>query len=260
MSTTATATRPAPVSAAKADKGRKGSRVVILRVQPELLARFAPKSAREENASSSEAATPLTTMSNLPTLKLDSASDAGSEANSTPAPAGDGTPTDDASKKRKGPAPGPKRSARAKPGPKKKPRLEDGTIDHAAKPAAAAGPAHRLGPKAAEKAINAGLRALDRSGAPCRRWMRKSFQVKSFTGVTWDVPSWKGGEKLAMANGDSCSDMRDASPQSTSDVKPVDSDVALESSAGDPMAISTPLPSSPPPPVLEQASAISAQG
>ncbi|RMZ92153.1 hypothetical protein DV736_g610, partial [Chaetothyriales sp. CBS 134916] len=271
MSATTTATRPPPGSAAKADKARKGSRVVILRLRPEQLAHFAaaPKPTKDETTSSSEAATPLTTMGSLPTLKVDSTSDAASEANSTPAPAADGASTDDATKKRKGAAAGPKRSigltadaqakARAKPGPKKKPRLDDGTIDYNAKHVVVAGPTHRLGPKAAEKAINAGLRALDRSGAPCRRWMRKPFQVKSFTGVSWDVPSWKGGEKIKMANGDSSSEMRDASQLSTSDVKPADSDVAMESSAGDPMAISTPIPSSPPP-VFEQASAISAQG
>ena len=50
---------------------------------------------------------------------------------------------------------------------------------------------HRLGPKANQGAINAGLRALDRTGKPCRRWEKKVFQVKSFTGVTWDVPTWR---------------------------------------------------------------------
>ncbi|GBF60590.1 INO80 complex subunit [Trichophyton mentagrophytes] len=51
-------------------------------------------------------------------------------------------------------------------------------------------PHHRLGPKANQGAINACLRALDRSGKPCRKWERKSFQLKSFTGVIWQVPSW----------------------------------------------------------------------
>lgn len=50
---------------------------------------------------------------------------------------------------------------------------------------------HRLGPKANQGAINAGLRALDRSGKPCRRWEKKAFQLKSFTGVTWQVPTWR---------------------------------------------------------------------
>ncbi|RMZ81856.1 hypothetical protein DV738_g1996, partial [Chaetothyriales sp. CBS 135597] len=271
MSTTTTTTRPLSVSTPKPDKARKGSRVVILRLQPEHLAQFAPKPTKDENAasSSSEAATPVTTMSNLPTLKIESTSEAASDSNSTPAQAADGASPDDGSKKRKAGSSAPKRSigltvdgpgkSRSKPGPKKKPKLDDGTTESTGKPATAAGPSHRLGPKAAEKAINAGLRALDRSGTPCRRWIRKPFQVKSFTGVAWDVPSWKGGEKIKLTNGDNSSEIPDASQQSTSDVKPEHSDIALESSAGDPMAISTPIPSSPPP-VLEQASAISAHG
>lgn len=53
------------------------------------------------------------------------------------------------------------------------------------------GSSHRLGPKANTGAINAGLRALDRSGAPCRRWERKPLELKSFTGVQWQLPSWR---------------------------------------------------------------------
>jgi hypothetical protein len=48
-----------------------------------------------------------------------------------------------------------------------------------------------LGPKANQGAINAGLRALDRSGAPCRKWERKTLQLKSFTGIQWQLPSWR---------------------------------------------------------------------
>jgi len=50
---------------------------------------------------------------------------------------------------------------------------------------------HKLGPKANQGAINAGLRALDRTGKPCRRWQRKGFQLKSFTGHAWTLPSWR---------------------------------------------------------------------
>ncbi len=50
---------------------------------------------------------------------------------------------------------------------------------------------HKLGPKANQGAINAGLRALDRSGKPCRKWERTGFKVKSFTGVAWQLPSWR---------------------------------------------------------------------
>src|SRR4051812_16796348 len=51
--------------------------------------------------------------------------------------------------------------------------------------------AQRLGPKANTGAINAGLRALDRTGAACRRWERKPLQLRSFTGILWQLPSWR---------------------------------------------------------------------
>lgn len=55
--------------------------------------------------------------------------------------------------------------------------------------------AHKLGPKANQGAINAGLRALDRSGKPCRKWDRGGFRVKSFTGVVWEIPRWTAPPK-----------------------------------------------------------------
>jgi hypothetical protein len=64
---------------------------------------------------------------------------------------------------------------------------EDGSIDHSRLMPAP----HKLGPKANQGAINAGLRALDRSGAPCQKWERKEFQLKSFTGVFWEVSTWR---------------------------------------------------------------------
>ena len=51
--------------------------------------------------------------------------------------------------------------------------------------------AHKLGPKSNQGAINEKLRALDRSGKPCRKWAKTGFQIKSFTGRSWQVPSWK---------------------------------------------------------------------
>ena len=141
---------------------------------------------------------------------------------------------------------------------------DDGTIDHAgARPSLPAMPGgHRLGPKANQGAINAGLRALDRSGKPCRKWIKKAFSVKSFTGVVWEVPSWKGNERPAMLNGDESSDAKDISQQSSSDIKPNESDTAMDSNAGEqiePIVMSTPAASSPvpmPPPPA----AIAAQG
>lgn len=52
------------------------------------------------------------------------------------------------------------------------------------------GAAHKLGPKANMGAINAGLRALDRSGKPCRKWNKGEFRLKTFTGVVWGVSRW----------------------------------------------------------------------
>lgn len=73
----------------------------------------------------------------------------------------------------------------------------DGTIDRTAEgtkkgPFGGVNPiaTHKLGPKANTGAINAGLRALDRSGKPCRRWERKGLQLKSISGVAWTVGSW----------------------------------------------------------------------
>lgn len=65
-------------------------------------------------------------------------------------------------------------------------------------------PGHKLGPKANQGAINAGLRALDRSGAPCRKWEKKPFKLKSFTGILWEVPTWRTPKpKKQQANGES---------------------------------------------------------
>ncbi|KAL2758710.1 hypothetical protein ACRALDRAFT_1075186 [Sodiomyces alcalophilus JCM 7366] len=138
-----------------------------------------------ENASDSNPATPLV------------------NGEGTPAPGTTmGPPTDGLKKK------GTKRSAaaangvgsdgqaksRGRPGPKKKARLDDGTETNGT---GRGGGSHRLGPKANQGAINAGLRALDRSGKPCRKWSRGGFQVKSFTGVTWEIRRWTAPPKPA---------------------------------------------------------------
>lgn len=41
-------------------------------------------------------------------------------------------------------------------------------------------------------AVNASLRALDKSGKPCRRWVKDQINIKSFTGVEYTLVSWKG--------------------------------------------------------------------
>ena len=88
----------------------------------------------------------------------------------------------------------------------------DGTIDRSQdkKGVAVAGrnpiPSHKLGPQANTGAINAGLRALDRSGKPCRKWDRKPLSLKSFTGTAWAMPSWKAPARDASFSGDVKSD------------------------------------------------------
>lgn len=85
----------------------------------------------------------------------------------------------------------------------------DGTIDRSAEttkkgPFGGVAPitAHKLGPKANTGAINAGLRALDRSGKPCRKWERKGFSLKSISGATWSVGSWTAPPKDNSFSGD----------------------------------------------------------
>lgn len=97
----------------------------------------------------------------------------------------------------------------------------DGTIDRSgdgSKVTAAAVLAHKLGPKANTGAINAGLRALDRTGKPCRRWEKKGLQLKSFTGTNWSMAMWKAPTRSSGLNGDG-----EVKSDSSSDVKPPDS-------------------------------------
>ncbi|UKZ48698.1 hypothetical protein TrVGV298_002926 [Trichoderma virens] len=199
----------------KAADGRRKSAtkhglLVTLSVPPALLRDLFPsvsidegtqspesKSSKENSEIKESPASPNALVVSTAASNGDNASDSNAAtpaADTTPAPTPMGPP--DGLKKK-----GVKRSAaaangtidgipkpRGKPGPKKKPRLEDGTIDHSS--AAARPSAHKLGPKANQGAINAGLRALDRSGKPCRKWAKGGFKLKSFTGVSWEIPRW----------------------------------------------------------------------
>jgi hypothetical protein len=258
------------------DKNKKQGKVVILKLPPKILRRFQdPPANSEEQSPPSWASSPAPVVEQASsTLQVPEINEIASESNSTPAPTAADSVAGDIPKKRKGPS---KRSLgqmtidtgelpkpRGKPGPKKKPRLDDGTIDHNALKMSipAIGPGgHKLGPKANQGAINAGLRALDRSGKPCRKWAKKPFTLKSFTGVVWDVPSWRGNEKPVAVNGEESSDTRDISQQSSSDMKPQESDAMDSNSVDqpDPMAMSTPAASSPAP-MPAPSSVIVAQG
>lgn len=107
-------------------------------------------------------------------------------------------------------------------------------------------PAPKLGPKANTGAINAGLRALDRSGKPCRRWEKKGLQLKSFTGTFWGISSWSGSHRPGLnADGEVQSD-------SSSEIKPDASMLASEKSAsGDALDVTMTngIESSPAPPI-----------
>jgi INO80 complex subunit Ies4 len=127
---------------------------------------------------------------------------------------------------------------------------DDGTIDPTGKTGGGGltNGAHKLGPKANQGAINAGLRALDRSGKPCRKWERKPIQLKSFTGVVWELSSWRA-PKRRLPNEES-NESKDISQPSGS--KANDSSTALESeksnageNVAEPMIESTPADSSP---------------
>ncbi|KAI9829431.1 MAG: hypothetical protein M1819_006368 [Sarea resinae] len=217
-------------SSSGSNKAAKQSKIIALKLPPAILARFPSKQdARKASKSKSESSS---TSTPIPNITSPPPADNTSESNSTPAPnpiPGENAPasTPDGPKRKgiPGPKPGSKRASglgpdglpkpRGKPGPKKKLKLENGATDASdagikakgAIGAAAAAAGHKLGPKANQGAINAGLRALDRTGKPCRKWTRKGFQVKSFTGVMWELSSWrtpKGGS--IEPNGDGTSD------------------------------------------------------
>ncbi|KAK1984825.1 INO80 complex, subunit Ies4 [Colletotrichum cereale] len=120
---------------------------------------------------------------------------------------------------------------RGKPGPKKKARLEDGTID----PNARGGPGgHKLGPKANQGAINAGLRALDRSGKPCRKWAKGGFTLKSFTGIVWEVPRWVAPPKTVpeSSTGDSAGASVESSTKENKENDQIKSDANSAANSG----------------------------
>lgn len=96
--------------------------------------------------------------------------------------------------------------------------------------------APKLGPKANQGAINACLRALDRTGKPTRKWQRTGFKVKSFTGYAWDAGTYAAGRKT---HGEFAGDVKSDS-SSSGDLKATqDSSVVASNSAPD---MQTPIP------------------
>ncbi|KAK2784464.1 hypothetical protein FQN51_004084 [Onygenales sp. PD_10] len=224
---------PSSVSS-KPARPAKPSKPLVLKLSSALLARFPGIPASETPPEEKSKASSPSSSSGAAAPVAPSSADNASDAASTPAPAAD------AQKRRgvPGPKPGSKRGLgqgvdavpkpRGKPGPKKKPRLEDGSIDPNARPAGSGTTAaHKLGPKANQGAINAGLRALDRTGKPCRKWERKSFKLKSFTGVIWQVPTWSAPPKPEVV--ETPSDEKNSTPAGDVDSKANNSMSAVES-------------------------------
>ncbi|EPY54042.1 Ino80 complex subunit Ies4 [Schizosaccharomyces cryophilus OY26] len=52
--------------------------------------------------------------------------------------------------------------------------------------------ASRSAPKTNANLINSGLRALDRSGKPCRKWEKKPISIRSVSTIVWKLPTWLG--------------------------------------------------------------------
>ncbi|OQO01871.1 hypothetical protein B0A48_12344 [Cryoendolithus antarcticus] len=262
-------------TAKPSSKSARKTHIITLHLSPDTLSRF-PHTPSPPKPSASPASVPKLETTPAIIQPDSSSADKSSESASTPAATTADTPDPnalapppkvDGRRKRGGAAAitGRKRAPptidpmstpreRARPGPKKKPRLPDGSIDRTTSgpnPAPNPIPAHKLGPKANTGAINAGLRALDRTGKPCRRWQKSGLQLKSFTGTTWGMATWKAPPKTNGVNGDADDEMKS---DSSSEVKMPDSSavqsersvsaVEQKMEAGEPMEA---MASSPPP-------------
>lgn len=274
-----------PAASAARRKSTPKSLIITLRLSPKALQAFAPADSAVVKEESPSKESPSSSNSNTVPATVRTHGDAKTESDAnTPLPTDAAPttlmpppPTTDGPKKK-----GPKRTAtaalgpdglpkpRGKPGPKKKARLEDGSIDHTATvPRAANGTAaHKLGPKANQGAINAGLRALDRTGKPCRKWTKGGFKLKSFTGVVWDIPRWTAPPKFrletktstegsASTSVDSSKENKDNS-QIASEKSNSGADIEIASSPPAPLISTTSVPDTSTPPVTETTSVVAA--
>ncbi|KAI8953550.1 INO80 complex, subunit Ies4 [Xylaria longipes] len=238
-------------SASNKEKDRRKSNgkspvLVTLRVPSDRLRKILdPSWVEEETPKASAASSPAP--NDIPAAVASQDDNASPSSPGTPAASGTpsqtpmGPPTDNPKKK------GVKRSAaaagndptakiRGKPGPKKKARLEDGSIDPNGRPGGSA--YHKLGPKANQGAINAGLRALDRSGAPCRKWTKGGFRLKSFTGVLWEIPRWTAPSKpKPEAATDEATGSADSSNKENKDDSQMKSENSTSNVEGEPRSI-----------------------
>lgn len=107
-------------------------------------------------------------------------------------------------------------------------------------PFAAPAPIAKLGPKANMGIINQNLRALDRTGKfKCRKWEKRGLRIRSFTGVLWEVPSFKAAPRHANF----ADDVKSDSTGSSADSKTKDESSAVSESGinGDGTPAATPL-------------------
>lgn len=96
--------------------------------------------------------------------------------------------------------------------------------------------APKLGPKANQGAINACLRALDRTGKPTRKWQKIGFKVRSFTGYAWAAGTYAAQRKI---NGEFAGDVKSDS-SSSGDLKATQDSSVVASNSGPDMQ--TPIP------------------
>ncbi|KAL9000974.1 MAG: hypothetical protein Q9169_000458 [Polycauliona sp. 2 TL-2023] len=209
-----------PPTSTRNRQAPKGSKIVCLKLSSKALRRFAPDTPERIPSPVSPTKQAPEVVPKVPTSERDSKpTQIKAEAPSPPGTAESPLPTakDSVGKntaKESTPKTGSKRGLgagvegpkpRARPGPKKKVKVDDTNGDNgatAAKGVPMTVPAHKLGPKANQGAINAGLRALDRTGRPCRKWEKNGFRLKTFTGVTWELPTWRAPPK-GLGSGDS---------------------------------------------------------
>ncbi|KAL8692550.1 MAG: hypothetical protein Q9218_002443 [Villophora microphyllina] len=257
-----------PPASARTTKASKPSKTVCLKLPSKLLARFAsdspahdphpvppPKQVPDVTSSSSNQGEESKPVDVKPEAISPPTANPGSET-PQPTPNTKGTTTAKASSPRTGSkrglgagVDGPK--PRARPGPKKKIKLdephgENGGPTGRGGPGASSAPAHKLGPKANQGAINAGLRALDRTGTPCRKWEKRGIRIKTFTGVTLELPSWRGAAKN-MKSGIIADNASSSTPNSFSKDNVSSSQVGSDNSSATPNAgIKAELPAGPP--------------
>ncbi|MCJ1327397.1 hypothetical protein MMC10_004066 [Thelotrema lepadinum] len=256
------ASNKATASGSRGTKAKQ-SKLITLQVPSKLLSRFPHEEKPASKASSTKS--PASESSSTPAVPIkesspaaDVAPEANAEIKAEPTPesaSGNGQGQTEGKKKGVGgPKPGQKRrlgtlndgpvKPRAKPGPKRR-KLEG---DEAGRPwttPQATGAGHKLGPKANQGAINAGLRALDRTGKPCRKWDKTVFCVKSFTGTMWALDSWNTGPRNGEENGNGA---ENATPNSNSENQQPSSNVGSEASHNQATTgIKPDVPSSPAP-------------